>query len=124
MHAAGVRREMKRLNLDISEEELQAMLTDARRLKSREETGSWELAEEEEENVRRRQAEIAGEKEREEDVNKMRGLRIRKARLRSVNRTRLRVCSLMLALYNVCRLLEVVRLVRCVSGAPCKLASV
>ena len=91
MHAAGVRREMKRLNLDISEEELQAMLTDARRLKSREETGSWELAEEEEENVRRRQAEIAGEKEREEDVNKMRGLRIRKARLRSVNRTRLRV---------------------------------
>lgn len=92
MHAAAVRREMKRLSLDISEEELQAMLIDARRLKSREEKGTWELAAEEEENVRRRQAELAGEKEREEDVNKMRGLRIRKARLRSVNRTRLRVC--------------------------------
>ena len=91
MHVAGVRREMKRLGLDIGEEELQAMLVDARRLKSREETGTWELAAEEEENVRRRQAELAGEKEREEDVNKMRGLRIRKARLRSVNRTRLRV---------------------------------
>lgn len=84
---------MKRLSLDISEEELQAMLIDAQRLKSREEKGTWELAAEEEENVRKRQAELAGEKEREADVNKMRGLRIRKARLRSVNRTRLKVCS-------------------------------
>jgi hypothetical protein len=93
MHAAAVRREIKRLRLDIGEEELQAMLVDARRLKSREEEGTWALAAEEEENVRRRQEELAGQREREDDVNKMRGLRIRKARLRSVNRTRLRVCT-------------------------------
>lgn len=67
------------------------MLIDARRMKAREETGTWELAAEEEENVRKRQAQLAGESTGEEDVSKL-GLRMRKARLRSVNRTRLRVC--------------------------------
>lgn len=70
------------------------MLADARRRKAREEQGTWELHDEEEENVRKRQAELASGQKESEDVNKMRGLRIRKARLRSVNRTRLRVrCS-------------------------------
>jgi hypothetical protein len=89
--AAAIRKEISRLKLDIPEEELQAMLLDARRRKAREEQGSWELHDEEEENVRRRQAELASGQKESDDVNKMRGLRIRKARLRSVNRTRLRV---------------------------------
>lgn len=92
-----MRKEIARLKLDIEEEELQAMLADARRLRARQEQGGWALQEEEEENVRKRQAELKGEQQRDsEDVNKMRGLRIRKARLRSVNRTRLKVwrCSL------------------------------
>lgn len=83
---------MARLKLDLEEDELQAMLADARRLRARQEQGGWALQEEEEENVRKRQAELSGEQQRDsEDVNKMRGLRIRKARLRSVNRTRLKV---------------------------------
>jgi hypothetical protein len=86
-----VRREVVRLKLDISEDELQAMLADARRLKARKEQGSWALQLEEEENVRKRQASLAGGQE-EGDVNKMKGMKIRKARLRSVNRTRMKVC--------------------------------
>lgn len=90
--AAAVRKEVARLKLDLEEDELQAMLADARRLRARQEQGGWALQEEEEENVRKRQAELKGEQQRDsEDVNKMRGLRIRKARLRSVNRTRLKV---------------------------------
>lgn len=94
-HTAAVRKEVARLKLDVEEEELQAMLADARRLRARQEQGGWALQEEEEENVRKRQAQLKGEQPSEpEDVNKMRGLRIRKARLRSVNRTRLKVSLL------------------------------
>ena len=89
-----MRKEVARLKLDLEESELQAMLADARRLRARQEQGGWALQEEEEENVRKRQAQLKGEQQTEpEDVNKMRGLKIRKARLRSVNRTRLKVPS-------------------------------
>jgi predicted AAA+ superfamily ATPase len=85
--------------VDVDEEELQAMLLESKRLKRRRELGTWSLAEEEDEKVQARLAELTATRQRQAkageqsaaDHGKMKGMKIRRARLRSVNRNRLKV---------------------------------
>lgn len=107
--AEDVKRENSRLELGLSDQDLEQMMIQAQRGRKREEAGTWALAEEEEENVERRkaalarraaeaeenpeEAEVAPSKTEEGDaagLTRMAGVRIRRAKLRSVNRDQMK----------------------------------
>jgi hypothetical protein len=105
--AEQIQAELRRMDMHLTDEQLQAMKKDAEREKLREKSGSWELPEDEELLARKRAAAEAraspstdmgdqgGDIAHARDIQKMPGMNVKKAKLRKVNRERMkaRTCT-------------------------------
>lgn len=94
--ADAIRADVKRTKMEITSEELESLITESRRRAARTKAGTWNLEEEEEQRVQERKEKIKSEGDAiggmgGDQISRMGSMQIRKASLRGVNRSKMKV---------------------------------